>query len=122
MHFVDAKLLRDVIGDLLNVAREHDGLLHARALEGRDGIARVALYHVGDHDMAGVLAVDRHVDDRADAAALLPLDAELIHELAVARGHTVAVHGRDHAAAAALFDVRHAGAVEPTPQAFVSSC
>ena len=112
MHFVDAELLRHVVGDSLNVAREHDGLLHARALEGRDGIARVVLDDIGDHDVAGVCAVNRHVDDRADAAAVLPLDTELIHELAVARGHAVAVHGRDHAAAAALFDVRHAGAVE----------
>ena len=112
MHFVDAELLRHMVSDLLNVAREHDCLLHARALEGRDGIARVVLDDIGDHDMAGVLAVDRHVDDRADAVAVLPLDAELIHELAVARGHTVAVHGRDHTAAAALFDVRHAGAVK----------
>jgi CelD/BcsL family acetyltransferase involved in cellulose biosynthesis len=29
-----------VIGDLLDVAREHDGLLHARALEGRDGMGK----------------------------------------------------------------------------------
>ena len=112
MHLIDAELLRDMVGDLLNVAREHDGFLHARALEGGDGVARVGLYHVGDDDMAGILAVDRHVDDRADAVALLPLDTQLIHELAVARGHAVAVHGRDHAAAAALFNVRYAGAVK----------
>ena len=52
------------------------------------------------------------MDDRADAAALLPGNAKLLHEPAVAGGNAVPIDRRDHAAAAALFNVRHARAVE----------
>ena len=61
--------------------------------------------------MPGVDAVDGHVDDRADAVAVVVFDAELLHELGVACSDAVAVNGRRDAVAADLFDTCNAAAV-----------
>ena len=50
----------------------------------------------------------------ADAVALVPRDAQLLHELAVSGGDGHTVHHRGHAAAAVLLNVRDAGAVQRT--------
>ena len=55
--------------------------------------------------MTGVLAVDRHMDDRADAVALDGFNAELLHQLGVARGDGVAVHYGGDAVAVDLLAV-----------------
>ena len=62
--------------------------------------------------MPGVDAVDGHVDDRADAVAVVVFDAELLHELGVACGDAVAVNGRRDAVAADLLDIRNTAAVD----------
>ena len=62
--------------------------------------------------MPGVGAVDRHMDDRADAVAVVIIDAELLHELGVACGDAVAVNGRRDAVAADLLDIRNTAAVD----------
>ena len=62
--------------------------------------------------MAGVLPVDRHMDDRTDAVAFNGFDAELFHQLGVARGDGVAVHHGGNAVAADLFDIGDAAAVD----------
>ena len=74
----------------------------------------MGLFHIGDDDVARVLAVHRDMDDGADAVALVPRDAQLLHELAVSGGDGHAVHHRGHAAAAVLLNVRDAGAVQRT--------
>ena len=61
--------------------------------------------------MSGVLACDRHLHDRARMVARAVLDAETLHELAVAGGHFDAVDLRRHAETADLLDVRDARAV-----------
>ena len=61
--------------------------------------------------MARVLAVDGHVDDRADAVAVVILDAELLHQLAVARGDGVPVDRGGDAVAADLLNIGDAAAV-----------
>ena len=108
---VDADALGHLLRRALRVAGEHDGLFHARLTQGGQGLAHVVLLHVGDQDMPGVLPVERHMDDRARAAAGDERHAKLIHELVVARGDAHAIHRGEHSAAADLLDVGDAGAV-----------
>ena len=105
---VYAKLLRHALRDLVAVTGEHDGLLHADALERADGVLRVGLHHVADEDMPAVLAVYRHMHHRADVAAFREFNAELLHQPVVARGDVVPVHLRRDAVAAYLLHVAHA--------------
>ncbi len=83
---VHAELGRYLLGHALRVTGKHDGLFHARIFERGDGFLCVRLRHIGDDDMASVLPVDRHMDDRTDAVAFNGFDAELFHQLGVARG------------------------------------
>ena len=103
---VHTQLRRHFIGHPLGVAGQHDGLFHAGALQGGDGRLGVGLYHVGDNDVSGVLAVHGHVDDGAYAVALVEGDAQPGHQLAVAGGHLMAVHYGLDAVAADLLDIR----------------
>ena len=63
-----------IFGDLFGtrrVASEHDKSFSTPGmLEPLDGFLRVQLHHVGDDDMARILAVTGHVNDRADAVAV----------------------------------------------------
>ena len=102
---VYAQLAAHGIGDFLAVARQHDGRLHAGGMQAVDGFLGVVFHHVGDDDVAQVLAVDRHVQDGADELAVV---VELLfgfHEPVVADEHAVLVHGGGHALARDLFDV-----------------
>ena len=115
VHLIDAELCGHAVGYALGVTRQHDGLLDACLFELGNGFLRVRLDDVGDDDVARVLAVDGHMDDRADAVAAAVLDPELFHELAVACGDGMAVDLRGDAVAADLFDLRHAAAVDLMP-------
>ena len=70
---------------------------------------------ISEMTMPGVDAVDGHVDDCADAVAVVVFDAELLHELGVACGDAVTVNGRRDAVAADLFDTCNAAAVNGLP-------
>ena len=72
----------------------------------------VGLYDIGNDDVARVLPVDRHMDDRADAVAVLIRNAELRHELSVSGGDAVPVDRGGDAVAAQLLNVRDAAAVD----------
>ena len=109
---VDAQLARDLLGYAARVAREHDGLGDTGLLEAGNGLGGVRLDDIGDDDVPGVDAVDGHVDDRADAVAVVVFDAELLHELGIACGDAVAVNGRRDAVAADLLDIRNTAAVD----------
>ena len=54
---VHPQTLGHMVGHLGPVAGEHDGLFHADALQGSDGIPSMRLLHIGDHNVTGVLAV-----------------------------------------------------------------
>ena len=56
--------------------------------------------------MSGIFSVDRHMHDRADAAARDALAANIAHQLVVADGDLFSVHARNHALAA---DFPHIG-------------
>ena len=62
--------------------------------------------------MASVLTVDGQMDDGADAMAVVPRNAQPIHELAVAHGYVGAVHLGGDAIAADLLHVRDTVAVD----------
>lgn len=64
--------------------------------------------------MAGVLAVQGQVDNGTHAVAIVPGNAQLIHELIVAHGHGDTVHPGHHAVAAELPDIRDPVAVDMT--------
>ena len=112
MHLVHAQIFGDLFGHAPGVASEHDRLFHAGILEPLDGFLRVRLHHVGDDDMARILAVNGHVNDRADAVAIDERNAVQLHQLAVARQHVMAVHFGGNALAADLLNVFHAAAVD----------
>ncbi len=62
--------------------------------------------------MAGVLTADGQMDDGADAMAVVPRNAQPVHELTVAHGHVGAVHLGGDAIAADLLYVRDTVAVD----------
>ena len=71
------------------------------------------LYHVGDHDVAGVVAVDGHVDDGAHAVAGdVGCTPSRSISLSLPAATWTAVHCGDDAVAADLLDVGHPAAVE----------
>ena len=112
MYLVHAQLRRHRVGHLFGVAGKHDGLFHAGLMQRLDGLLRVGLHHVGDNDVSGVLPVHRHVDDGTHAVTVVIRDAQMLHELAVARRHWMTVHHRRDAVAAELLNVRHTAAVD----------
>ena len=111
VNLVHTELLRNAVCNLFRIARQHDGFRYARAVECLDSLFGVGLYHVGDHNVPGVLPIDGHVDDRADAVAVDEVNAQLLHELMVACGDRYTVNLRENAPAADLFDIRDAAAV-----------
>ena len=86
--------------------------MDAGLFQGRDGLLGVRLDDVGDDDVSGILAVNGHVDDGADAVAVDVRDAQAVHQLAVARGDRDAVNLCGDAVAADFLDVADAAAVD----------
>ena len=112
MYLVHAQFSGHVVGHPADIAGEHDGLFHARLLQGGNGLLGVGLHHIGNDDVAGVLTVDGQMDDGADAMAVVPRNAQSVHELAVAHGYVGAVHLGGDAIAADLLHVRDTVAVD----------
>ena len=112
VHLVNAELGCDGVGDLLHVTGEHNGLLNARMLQVCNGLLGVRLDDIGDDDVSGVLAVKRHMDYCADAAAVLVGDVQLLHELVVAGGDLNSIYLGDNAVTADLFNISDAAAVD----------
>ena len=109
---VDAKFRSDLVGYRFGVAGQHHRLVDAGLFQGRDGLLGVRLDDVGDDDVSGILAVNGHVDDGADAVAVDVRDAQAVHQLAVARGDRDAVNLCGDAVAADFLDVADAAAVD----------
>ena len=66
------------------VARKHYRGADTQTLERGDCRGGILLDAVVDDDMPGITSVHRHVDDRADAMAVVPPDSEALHHLPVA--------------------------------------
>ena len=108
MHLVDTDLGGHCVRRGLRVACKHHGAAHACAVQGVHGLLRAGLHLIRDQDMPRVGAVHRQMHHRADAVAVLAVDALGAHVPAVARGDLPPVHARDHAVAADLLHVGHA--------------
>lgn len=93
----------------LMVAREHHGLLNPKALQAGNGIATVGLHLVGYHDVAGIHAVNSHVDDGAHGIlafhALGDLGTGSLHQLDVAHADRVTIDGGADALASYLLNI-----------------
>ncbi len=112
VELVDAELLRNRLGNLGAITREHDGLLHACRVQVGDALRRIFLHHVGDDDMAGVFPVQRNMQDGAGKLAVVIGNALLAHELVVAHQHHMLVNHRTHTMAALLGHLRDAVAID----------
>ena len=62
--------------------------------------------------MAGIAAVNGHVDDGAGFVAVVVFHAQPLHELPVAAGNGVAIHQGGDALAADLLDIADPAAVQ----------
>ena len=62
--------------------------------------------------MTGIFAVDRDMQDRADAVAGDAVYAQLFHQLVVANGDLHPIDRGGQAVAADLLDIGHAAAVD----------
>ena len=96
----------------MRVTRKHDGALHARFMQTFDRRLRRGLERIGDDDVSGILACDRHLHDCARVVTRAVLNSETLHELAIASGHFDTVDLRRHAETADFLDVCDTRAVE----------
>ena len=93
------------------IAGEHDRLFHTHSLQLDDGLLRVGLGLIRDHDMSGVEAVDGHMDDGTGQLAGQPVDALALHQAAVAHADALAVHLRHDTVSGDLLHVGDPAAV-----------
>ena len=112
MVLVDAQLCRDSLCHRLCVAGEHDGLADAGLLEALDGLCAVGLHHVGDEQIARILAVDGHMDDGAGLGDIGDGEAQLCHQAGITGSDRLAVHLGGDAVAAQLLHAGDAGRVD----------
>ena len=111
VHLIQSQIAPDLVRRCLRVAGEHDQPLHSGRPQCRQRFAGVGLLHVGDYNVAHILAVDRHMDDRSRPIALMPRGADTFHHLAVAHGDHLAVDPRLNAVPRDLLDIRHVAVV-----------
>ena len=112
VHLIDPQGFGHLVGSFSGVAGQHDGLAHPHRLQGLNRLCGMGLHPVGDEDVAGISAIDGHVDDGARAVAGDMLHPQPFHELVVSRGHLHAVHLGDDAIAADLLNVGNPAAVD----------
>lgn len=65
--------------------------------------------------MAGVFAVNGHMDDGSHAVAVDVVHTDTLHQFVITRGHGVSVHLGNDAVAADLLNVADPAAVDPLP-------
>ena len=112
MDFVDAKIRRHMFRHFAGVAGQHNGLLHPGFPKRPDRLFCARLLDIGDHDMSGVLPIDRHMNNSSGMMAVDPLYAQPLHQFRVSGRHTYAVHFRHDAVSADLLNIRHAAPVD----------
>ena len=100
------------VSHLLGVTRKHHGLADTRRFQRLDSPLGVGFYNVGNYNVPGIFAVNRHVNDRPHTMARNSLDAQTIHELVVSGRHLMAVHRCNHAVAAELLNIGYTAAVD----------
>ena len=93
-------MLRHLSGNRVPVAGQHDRAPDPGVFQGRDSFLRFGLFPVRDYNMAGIGAVDRHMDDRAGLMAFRAGNTQMIHQFHVAGGNLPSVDFHNHPAAA----------------------
>ena len=66
-------------------------MAHALLAEQDDGLGTVGLDAVAHHDMAGIHAIDSHMNNGAHAGAAMPLGTHSIHQLGIAHTHSLPI-------------------------------
>ena len=112
MVLVEPELAGHVGRDLLAVAREHDGAVYAHLVKRAHGLGRIGLDGVGDHDMPGVGAVDRHMKDGAHRAARRCGNSRLFQHSCVSDQHLFAVDHGSNTVTCGVLRLAHAGGNE----------
>ena len=92
---------------LLAIAGEHDDAFHAQLLQRGDSLGAIGFHLVGDDDMAGILAIDSHMDDGSCTSAVVPLRPDGVHHLRVAHANQVVAHTGTNALSGHFFHVGH---------------
>ena len=79
VYLVQAELLCNTFSYGLRIACEHDRFADALPLQRSNRTGRVRLYCVGNHDVSGIFAVYRHMNDGTCLVTFMPLRADFIH-------------------------------------------
>ena len=90
VELVETELLGHRRCNLLAVAREHDGSVDTGGMQVANRLLRIGLNGVCNHDVAGVHAVNEHVEDRADNLAVRCFNAGRGEHLGVANDDVLA--------------------------------
>ena len=112
MELVETELLGHRRCNLLAVAREHDGAVDTGGMQVANRLLRIGLNGVCNHDVAGVHAVNEHVEDRADNLTVRCFNAGRGEHFGVANDDVLAVDGCRHAVARVVGGVAHAHGVD----------
>ena len=112
MELVEAELLGHRSSHFLAVAREHNGALDAGGVQVADRLLGIGLNGVCNHDVAGVCAVNEHMQNCSDDLAIGRFDSGRGEHLCVADDDVLAVDGRRHAVARVVGGVAHALGVD----------
>ena len=112
MELIETELLGHGCRHFLAVAREHNGMFDAGGVQVADRLLGIGLNGVGNHDVAGVRAVDQHVQNRADDLAIGSVDTGRGKHLGVADDDVLAVDGCRYAMTRVVGGVAHALGVD----------
>ena len=112
MELVEAELLGHCSSHFLAVAREHNGALDAGGVQVADRLLGIGLNGVCNHDVAGVHAVNEHMQNRSDDLAVGRFDSGRGEHLCVADDDVLAVDGCRHAVARIVGGVAYALGVD----------
>ena len=80
MNLINAQIRSHMFRDLPGIPGQHDRLLNSCRTQRTDCLLRMRFLNVGDHDMAGIFSVYRHMDDSSRLVTVDPLHTKLIHQ------------------------------------------
>ena len=101
----------NLICHLFGVAGEHHALADAGRFQPLDSFLGMGLYHIGNHNMSGVFAIDGHMDDGPHTVAGKIGNPQPVHQLIVSDGYLQTIHLGDDAVSADFLNVADTGAV-----------
>ena len=100
------------LGHIFLVAGQHDGAPYAGFSQGFHSLASVSFQLIGDQDMAGILSIQRNMDDRSDFVTIFCCNSKPFHKAEIPRGDLLTIYNGDHTLARILGHIRHTSEVE----------